>query len=61
MDFYQVPVGFGMALARNPVAMNTYCAMTQEQQQSVLNRARSAQSEREMYQIVDNLAGKRVY
>ncbi len=61
MDFYQVPVGFGMALARNPVALNTYSAMTQEQQQAVLNRARNARSEKEMYQIVNNLAGNRMY
>jgi len=28
MDFYKVPIGFGMALAMNQPAMNAYAAMT---------------------------------
>ena len=31
MDFYKVPLGFGMALARNFPALNAYSAMTDEQ------------------------------
>ena len=38
MDFYQVPIGFGMALARNPQALNAYSAMTEEQKQAILNK-----------------------
>ncbi len=60
MDFYKVPVGFGMALAMNPVAMNVYSAMTEEQRQAVLDRAHNAQSEKEMHQIVDGLAANRM-
>ena len=56
MDYYQVPIGFGMALARNPQALNTYSAMTKEQQQAILNQAHNARSEQEMNQIVNNLA-----
>ncbi len=58
MDFYKVPIGFGMALAMNPVAMNTYSAMTQEQKQAVLEKAHNARSEHEMHQIVNGLAKK---
>lgn len=57
MDFYKVPIGFGMALAMNPTAMNAYSAMTEEQKQAVLNKAHNARSEREMHQIVNSLAG----
>ncbi len=60
MDFYKVPLGFGMALARNPLAMNVYSAMTEEQKQAVLNRAHNARSETEMHQIVDGLSGNRI-
>ena len=30
MDFYKVPIGFGMALAMNQPATNAYAAMTEE-------------------------------
>lgn len=60
MDFYQVPLGFGMALARNFQAMNAYSAMTQEQKQKILSSAKNARSEKEMQQIVSNLAGNRL-
>ncbi len=60
MDFYKVPLGFGMALTRNPRALNTYSAMTEEQKQAVLNKAHNARSEQEMNRIVDGLAGNRM-
>ena len=34
MDFYKVPIGFGMALAMNQPAMNAYAAMTEQQKQT---------------------------
>jgi hypothetical protein len=56
MDFYKVPIGFGMALAMNPPAMNAYSAMTEEQKQDILNKAHNARSEEEMYALVAGLA-----
>lgn len=56
MDFYKVPIGFGMALAMNPPALNAYSAMTEEQKQEILNRAHHARSEKEMHQIVNSIA-----
>ena len=56
MDFYKVPIGFGMALAMNPPAMNAYSAMTEEQKQAILDRAHNARSEKEMHQIVNSIA-----
>lgn len=55
MDFYKVPIGFGMELAQNQPAMAAYAAMTEAQKQTVLNRAHNARSEKEMRQIVANL------
>ena len=56
MDFYKVPIGFGMALAMNEPAMAAYSAMTEPQKQAVLNRAHNARSEKEMQWIVNSLA-----
>lgn len=55
MDFYKVPIGFGMALAMNEPAMAAYAAMTEEQKQAILNRAHNARSEKEMRQIVSGI------
>ena len=60
MDFYKVPIGFGMALAMNRSAMDVYAAMTEQQKQIVLNRAHNARSEREMHSLVASLADNAV-
>lgn len=59
MDFYKVPIGFGMALAMNQPAMNAYAAMTEAQKQMVVNKARNVRSQREMHDLVASLAGGR--
>ena len=56
MDFYKVPIGFGMALAMNQPAMNAYAAMTEAQKQTILNKAHNARSEKEMHDLVASLA-----
>lgn len=56
MDFYKIPIGFGMALAVNEPAMNAYAAMTEAQKQEIINRAHSVRSEREMHDLVASLA-----
>lgn len=56
MDFYKVPIGFGMALAMNPTALNAYSAMTEAQKQAILSKAHNARSEKEMHQIVASIA-----
>ena len=55
MDFYKVPIGFGMALAMNEPAMAAYAAMTDSQKQSLLNKAHNARSEKEMQEIVNSI------
>ncbi len=56
MDFYKVPIGFGMALAVNDPAMNAYSAMTEAQKQEIINKAHNVRSEKEMYSLVADLA-----
>jgi len=56
MDYQKVPIGFGMALAMNPPAMNAYSAMTEQQKQEILARAYRAESQQEMHEIVNSLA-----
>ena len=55
MDFYKVPIGFGMALAMNQPAMNAYAAMTEDQKQAIVNKAHNVRSKREMHDLVASL------
>lgn len=55
MDYYKVPIGFGMALAMNPPAMNAYSAMTEIEKQQILDKAHNARSEKEMHDIVNGI------
>ena len=55
MDFYKVPIGFGMALAMNHPAMEAYTAMTKQQKQEILNKAHNVRSEKEMHQLVSSI------
>ena len=56
MDFYQVPIGFGLALSANTAAMNRYAHLTEAEKQEILNKARNVRSEMEMYTLVGDLA-----
>ena len=56
MDFYKVPIGFGLALAMNQPAMDAYAAMTEGQKQDILDRAHNVRSEKEMHDLVNSLA-----
>ena len=55
MDFYNVPVGFGLALSANTAAMNRYAQMSEQQKQDILNKAHNVRSEKEMYELVASL------
>ena len=56
MDFYQVPIGFGLALSANTAAMNRYAHLTEQQKQDILNKAHNVHSEKEIYSLVATLA-----
>ena len=55
MDFYKVPLGFGMALAMNANALNTYSSLTEQQKQAILDKASHARGVQEMHEIVNSL------
>ena len=55
MDFYNIPIGFGLALSANTAAMNRYARLNEEQKQEILNRAHNVKSEKEMYALVASL------
>lgn len=56
MDFYKVPIGFGMALAMNHAAMESYTAMTEQQKREILSKAHNARSEKEMHELINSIA-----
>ena len=56
MDFYKVPIGFGMALAQNTAAMNRYAHLSEQQKKDILSKAHNVRSEKEMYALVADLA-----
>ena len=56
MDFYSVPIGFGLALSGNTAAMNRYTHLNEQQKQNVLSKAHNVRSEKEMYALVASLA-----
>ena len=56
MDFYKIPIGFGLALAQNTAAMNRYAHLSESQKQDILNKAHNVRSEKEMYALVASLA-----
>ena len=55
MDFYKVPIGFGMAPVMNHAAMESYAAMTEQQKQEILSKAHNARSEKEMHELINSI------
>ena len=60
MDFYKVPIGFGLALSSNTAAMNHYAHLTEDQRQEILGKAHNVRSDREMYALVAELANGKI-
>ncbi len=56
MDFYNMHIGFGLALSTNTAAMNRYAHLTEQQKQTILTKAHNVRSEKEMYSLVASLA-----
>ncbi len=56
MNFYNIPIGFGLALSANTAAMNRYAHLSENEKQHILNKAHNAKSEKEMYALVASIA-----
>ena len=52
-----IPLGFGMALAQNPDAMDVFSALTEEQRRQVLKKTHRIGSKAEMRAYVNSLVG----
>ncbi|MGI5985307.1 MAG: hypothetical protein GXY01_01105 [Clostridiales bacterium] len=52
----EMPMGLGMALMKNPNAMNSFSAMTNEQKRAVIERTHSINSKEEMEAYVRTLS-----
>ncbi len=50
-----LPLGFGMAMAQRPEAMERFAALPEAERQAVLDQARNARSKQEMRSCVDQL------
>lgn len=51
----ELPVGFAMALAMNPDAMQRFAALSEAQKQKIIAGAHSIKSKEEMHRYVDSL------
>ncbi len=51
----EMPVGFAMALAMNPEAMQKFGTLSEEQKQQIIEGTRAVKSRDEMRRYVDSL------
>lgn len=58
MKSYEMPIGFSMALALNPEAMEKFAMMNETQKQEIINGTHNIKSKQEMHEYVNNLTKK---
>ena len=56
MERNEMPVGFAMALAMNPEAMQKFATLSEEQKQEIIAGTHTVKSRDEMHRYVDSLA-----
>ena len=57
MANHELPLGFGMALAQNPEAMERFAALPESEKLEIINGTHSVSSKQEMQQYVERLCG----
>ena len=55
---YEMPIGFSMALALNPEAMERFAMLSETQKQQIIDGTHSLKSKEEMHEYVNKLAKK---
>lgn len=55
MDKFEMPVGLGMALAKNPEAMQKFASLSDRQKWEVVSGTHAVSSKSEMKQYVENI------
>jgi len=53
-----LPLGFGIALARNPEAMKLFASLSDSERQSVIEGAHRVRSKEEMREYVDSIPAR---
>ncbi len=56
MERNEMPIGFAMALAMNPEAMQKFATLSEEQKQEVIAGTHNVKSRDEMHRYVNSLA-----
>ncbi len=55
----EMPVGFSMALAQNPEAMQYFALLSDDKKREIIDGTHAISSKREMHEYVNNLASDR--
>ncbi|MGN0612836.1 MAG: hypothetical protein ACI4JB_02970 [Porcipelethomonas sp.] len=55
MEQDKIPMGFGMALAMNPEAMEKFALLPEKKKQAIINGTHAVSSRSEMRQYVENI------
>lgn len=55
MNRNEMPVGFSMALAQNPEAMQKFAMLSDEEKKEIINGTHSVNSKQEMREYVNSL------
>ena len=54
----EMPIGFSMALAQNPDAMQKFAMLSESKKQEIVEKTHSIKSKQEMHEYVNKLAKK---
>ena len=57
INFKDIPMGFGMALLRNPDAVMYYNSLSETEKQQIIEKTHTINSKSEMKAFVDSLKG----
>ena len=55
MERKEIPVGFSMALAQNPEAMQKFATLSDAEKQAILDGTHNIRSKQEMHQYVNHI------
>lgn len=59
MERNEIPVGFAMALAMNPDAMQKFAMLSEDQKRVIIEGTHSVKSRDEMHRYVDSLVNSK--
>ncbi|MDD2361967.1 MAG: hypothetical protein PHH84_03275 [Oscillospiraceae bacterium] len=55
---YGIPMGFGMALAKNSKAMDYFSSLTEDERKTVIDGVNGISSKQEMQDYINNLVNR---